>query len=84
MEEHVQYPAFRKLANGKVLYKINSKDHFEELQPMGKRYLHFSMQAKQYPELLRIQDMLQCLEGHYVEACETEWELAYALGGKPA
>ena len=63
MENKIDYPIFRKLNNNRSYYHIINARKFEEVQFIGsikKQYLH---EAKQYPEILLIQDMLNCEEG---------------------
>lgn len=67
----MNYPQYRKLSNNKVFYKINHAESFEELKLMGAKLFHFEMKASQYPEKLKIIDMLNC-EG-YELAEEKEW-----------
>ena len=56
------FPQYRKLSNNKVYYRIDSADEFTELTLMGNRKLLHTVKASQYPEKLRIMDMLQCAE----------------------
>lgn len=67
------FPQYRKLSNGLRFYKINSSDLFEELQLVGEKIYHFSFQAEQYPEKLRIMDMLSLTEG-YLPSEQVEWD----------
>lgn len=52
------FPQYRMLSNGKVFYKITSMDEFIEIQFLGEKKMVFTMKAEQYPEKLRIMDML--------------------------
>jgi hypothetical protein len=63
MEHKVNdFPQFRKLSNEKAFYHIINNETFTEVQLMGqKRFLHH-VKAVQYPEKLRIMDMLSCTE----------------------
>lgn len=63
MNKITDFPQYRRLSNGQHYYRIISHDAFEELQVMGTRVLKFSIKAIQYPEKLRIMDMLNCVEG---------------------
>jgi hypothetical protein len=53
------FPQFRKLENGRSLYKITSPNHFIELQQIGSKWFCYTFEVQQFPDLLRIQDMLQ-------------------------
>lgn len=52
------FPQYRMLSNGKVFYKIISMEEFVEIQFLGEKKMIFRMKAEQYPEKLRIMDML--------------------------
>ena len=66
------FPQYRKLSNEKVFYKIIDDRHFDEIQRLGSKILQYSFHAVQYPEILRIQDMLNFSEG-YIESNEEEY-----------
>ena len=56
----MNFPQYRKLSNRRSFYRIESSLQFTEVQIMGsKRFVH-SVEARQYPEKLRIMDMLNC------------------------
>jgi hypothetical protein len=56
----MDFPQYRKLSNRRSFYRIESSVKFTEVQIMGsKRFVH-SVEARQYPEKLRIMDMLNC------------------------
>jgi hypothetical protein len=55
----MEFPQFRKLANGKSLYQILARDHFIELQLVGTRWFKYEFKVSQFPDLLRIEEMLQ-------------------------
>jgi hypothetical protein len=57
------FPQYRKLVNDKSFYRIEDERHFTEKQLIGKQVFTLVVEAKQYPEIIRIQDMLQCTEG---------------------
>lgn len=54
----MEFPQYRKYANIETYFKIISEKEFEELAVMGKKYIDHWVRAEQYPEMLRIQDML--------------------------
>jgi len=70
------FPIYRKLRGGAHLYRIESIDRFTELQRVGSRWLRHLVVATQYPERLRIAEMIQGGEGIYGSATIEEWELA--------
>lgn len=71
-DKNTDFPQYRKLSNDKTFYKILSDRLFEEVQLMGTKVLRYSVEAKQYPEILKIQDMLQ-LEEPYLIISEEEF-----------
>ena len=70
---NVQFPVFRKLSNSKVFYNIISSMEFEEIQLMGSKLNFSSHKAIQYPEKLKIMDLIN-LEESFLESSENEWE----------
>jgi hypothetical protein len=69
----IDFPQYRRLSNDLRFYKINSSDVFEELQLVGEKVYHFTINAEQYPEKLRIMDMLNLTEG-YLPSDQAEWD----------
>ncbi len=67
------FPQFRKLSNEKAFYKIIDELNFEEIQLVGSKKLFYQTYAEQYPEILRIQDMLNCIDGLFIIISEKEW-----------
>lgn len=56
------FPQYRAISGRKVYYKISSDRFFEEISWIGEKIQVFKMNATQYPEMLRIADMLNCEE----------------------
>jgi hypothetical protein len=56
------FPQYRKMKNGKAFYRIVNNLYFTEVQLLGEKRLRHEVEAKQYPEKLRIMDMLSCAE----------------------
>ncbi len=69
----MNFPQYRMLINEKVIYKIIDDRNFEEKQRSGSKVFHFKMTATQYPEILKIQDMLNCNEELYIIKDEKDW-----------
>jgi hypothetical protein len=67
----VEFPQYRKLSNNKVFFKIHQLDFFEERKLMGSKIFHYEIKALQYPEKLKILDMLK--ENGYEQSNESEW-----------
>lgn len=59
------FPQYRMILGRKVYYKILSDKHFVELSWIGEKQIRFEVVANQYPEMVRIMDMLAC-EAPYV------------------
>jgi hypothetical protein len=72
MISNTSFPVYRKLANGQSFYKIINETSFLELQLMGTKIIRYEVMAKQYPELLRIKDMIELLNG-FEEISEEEF-----------
>ena len=68
------FPQYRMLSNGKSFYKITDDRHFEEVQRIGSRISRQQFTAAQYPEILRIQDMLGGMDGIYLTIDEERWK----------
>jgi len=78
MDSQHPFPQYRKLVNDKSFYKIVNERHFEEKQCIGKQVFSLEITAEQYPEIIRIKDMLACVDG-FVESNEEEYD---SIGGK--
>lgn len=68
-----EFPQFRKLSNEKHFYKILSEREFEEIRFIGTTKKHHVFEAHQYPEMLRIKDMLEQTDLFPVIS-EQEWK----------
>lgn len=69
----MEFPQYRKLSNNKSFYRIDSKDRFVEVQVIGQRRFAHDIEAKKYPELLRIQDMINFEIPDLLESNESEF-----------
>lgn len=54
----MEFPQYRRLSNKKSFYRIDSMERFVEVQIVGSKYFAHDIEAKQYPEMLRIREML--------------------------
>ena len=59
----MDFPQYRKYKNIETYFKIISEKKFEELSLLGNKFVKYSIEAKQYPEMLRITDVLHCEDG---------------------
>lgn len=64
------FPQYRRLKNGKAFYRIVNNLHFTEVQLIGEKRIKHEVKAKQYPEKLRIIDMLAAEDPF--ELCSSE------------
>lgn len=67
------FPQYRMLSNGKSFYKITNDRHFEEVKLVGTRVFKQEFTATQYPEILRVQDMLAGMDGAYLTIGKQQW-----------
>lgn len=68
-----EFPQFRKLSNLKSFYCIEDDRTFIEMQLIGKQIFKIKIHASQYPEILKIKDMLAC-EPPYLMSSKTEYD----------
>ena len=59
----MNFPQYRKYKNIETYFKIISEKEFIEISAMGSKFVKHEIIATQYPEMLRIQDMLNCENG---------------------
>lgn len=59
----MDFPQYRKL-EGLVYYRINSERSFDEIKVVGSQAFYHSISAEQYPEILRIREMLDLRMDH--------------------
>lgn len=68
------FPVYRKLANGRSCYRIESETAFTEIQRVGSRYVAHHVVAHTWPERLRIQDMLANADDSLAPITRAEFE----------
>ncbi len=74
MNKDNSFPQYRKLPNNKSFYKIIDDRNFQEIQLIGERKAFYTIEAKQYPEILKIQDLLAMNEGQYEISTKEKWD----------
>ena len=67
------FPLYRKLSNERSFYKIRSTRAFDELHVIGSKVYLYSFEVSQFPDLLKIQEMLT-LDEPYLLSDEREFE----------
>jgi len=69
IDKNTDFPQYRKMINEKAYYKIINNRSFQEVQLIGSKKRFQEIEAKQYPEMLRIMDMLAAEEPFLI--CDT-------------
>ena len=70
----MDFPQYRKYKNIETYFKIISEKEFEELSLFGAKFVKHLIVAKQYPEMLRIREMLSCEAGIWEVVEEKEYK----------
>lgn len=78
----IEFPQYRKLSNDKSLYCIDDESHFTEIQIIGQKVFELKIHAIQFPEKLKIKDMLNC-ENPYLKIEKIEFERARHVINSP-
>ena len=73
LDKGTDFPQYRKLSNDKVFYKIVNSREFHEIQVIGTFAQLHKIEAKQYPEILKIQDMLNYVIEAFVPSTIEEY-----------
>lgn len=73
----MDFPQYRKLNNDRVLYRIVNLREFDELQRIGDRILHYHFLVDKYPEIIRIQEMIDCSIEGILPSTATEFDDAF-------
>lgn len=68
-----EFPKYRKLINNKSYYRIEDESHFIEIQLIGNKEFELKINAVQFPEKLKIKDMLNC-EDPYIKIEQNEFD----------
>jgi len=67
------FPQYRKLSNEKVFYRIRTDREFDEIQLVGTKAMCFTMTATQYPEILRISELLSFADPAFLTSNQEEF-----------
>lgn len=67
------FPQYRKLVNEKVYYRIINERKFDEIQLVGTKKILYSFEVTQYPDILKINDLIQLKNEIYIISTENEW-----------
>lgn len=69
----INFPVYRKYKNNKSYFKIIQADKFEEIQLIGSKKVIKQTEAKQYPEMIFIRDLVLSYSEMALEINETEY-----------
>lgn len=75
---HSDFPQYRRSAHGTNYYRIDAADRFEELQLIGNKVIRHTVEARAYPERVRVMDMLGGADGSYLPVSEMEYAVLAA------
>ncbi len=57
-DKNTDFPLYRKMIGAQVFYKVLNAREMEEILKMGSKLKFFMIEAKQYPEILKIADVI--------------------------
>lgn len=69
----INFPVYRKYKNNKSYFKIIQPDRFEEIQLIGSKRIVKQTTAKQYPEMVFINDLVFNYTEMAIEITEEEY-----------
>ena len=70
----MQFPIYRKYTNGKNLFKIESERSFYQIQKIGSKVFTQFIEAKQYPEIIFINGLIEMTDSHIEESNKDEFD----------
>ena len=73
ISNETQFPVYRRTADGRHYYHIVASDLFMEIQLIGSKAVLHRIHAALYPERLRVQDMVDATDGHFIPSDSVEW-----------
>lgn len=73
------FPTYRKFVGINVWFKIENDRKFVEIKQIGSKFITHTMIAEQYPEILLIADMLDCLDNRWEKIEESEFQRVFEL-----
>lgn len=69
----MDFPQYRRRFDNKSFYKLINERTLEEVQLIGNKAFIHKLEATQYFEILRLQEILNCEDGQYFESSENEF-----------
>lgn len=73
ISNEIQYPVYRRTSDGRHYYQIKTAELFLEIQLVGSRAVLHRIEAALYPERLRVQDMIEGVDGHFLPSDAAVW-----------
>lgn len=71
--EDIHFPVYRKYKNNKSYFKIIQPNVFEEIQVIGSKKVIKQIEAKLYPEVLFVKDLILNFQSMADEISEKEY-----------
>lgn len=68
------FPIYRKYCNAQTYFKVESNKVLIERQILGGKYFENKIIAGQYPEMLKIQDIIKMSDDIYCESSAAEFD----------
>lgn len=72
----MDFPQYRRRFDNKSFYKLINERTLEEVQLIGNKAFIHQLEATQYFEILRLQEILSCEAKQYFVSTEEEYMLA--------
>jgi hypothetical protein len=76
----MDFPQYRRRFDNKSFYKLVNERTLEEVQLIGDKAFIHRLEAAQYFEIIRLQEILVCEGGQYFDATEEEYDRAKNRG----
>jgi hypothetical protein len=73
------FPTYRKFVGINVWFKIENDRKFVEIKQIGSKFIIHTVIAEQYPEIILIADMLDCLENRWEKIEQPEFQRVFEL-----
>ena len=73
------FPTYRKFVGINVWFKIENDRKFVEIKQIGSKFFIHTVIAEQYPEIILIADMLDCLENRWEKIEQPEFQRVFEL-----
>jgi hypothetical protein len=59
------FPIYRKYKGINVWFKVIDSRNFIEIKQIGSKFVRHEVEALQYPEMILIQDIINCMDGRW-------------------